>query len=128
MKPRAIRVRVTARGYKTSTTLSENFANPQTLALFFHGTLATLTSEKSMATNPPTPVVPPKEETKDEEKKRKDVELYEEDDEFEEFVDDDWDESKEDSDQKLWQDDWDDEDVDDDFCRHLREELAKADK
>ena len=28
-------------------------------------------------------------------------------------------------DPKLWQDDWDDDDVDDDFCRHLREELQK---
>jgi 26 proteasome complex subunit DSS1 len=29
-------------------------------------------------------------------------------------------------DTKLWQDDWDDDDVDDDFCRQLREELAKT--
>ena len=70
-------------------------------------------------------MVPPAKEEK-EDLKRKEVEFYEEDDEFEEFVDEDWDESKEDPmDQKLWQDDWDDEDVDDDFCRHLREELNK---
>lgn len=60
-------------------------------------------------------------------KKAKEVEVYEEDDEFEEFAQDDWDESAEDGeDEKLWQDDWDDDDVDDDFCRHLREELAKT--
>ena len=42
-------------------------------------------------------------------------------------MNDDWDASKEDAeDQKLWQDDWDDDDIDDDFCRHLREELVKA--
>ena len=60
------------------------------------------------------------------EKKKRAVEVFEEDDEFEEFVNDDWDASKEDpEDQKLWQDDWDDDDIDDDFCRHLREELVK---
>mmetsp|Transcript_25716 Transcript_25716/g.79174 ORF Transcript_25716/g.79174 Transcript_25716/m.79174 type:complete len:93 (-) Transcript_25716:31-309(-) len=64
------------------------------------------------------------------EKRKADIEVYEEDDEFEEFADDDWDETKEDTeDQKLWQDDWDDDDIDDDFCRHLRDEIltTKAD-
>ena len=44
-------------------------------------------------------------------------------------MNDDWDASKEDAeDQKLWQDDWDDDDIDDDFCRHLREEINKPEK
>lgn len=63
------------------------------------------------------------------EKRKADIEIFEEDDEFEEFTMEDWDETKEDTDdQKLWQDDWDDDDVDDDFCRHLREEINKPEK
>ena len=58
--------------------------------------------------------------------RKPDYEVYEEDDEFEEFAQDNWDAAAEDAeDPKLWQDDWDDDDVDDDFCRHLREELQK---
>ena len=59
-------------------------------------------------------------------KKQKELVDVECDDEFEEFQQDTWDAKAEDAeDPKLWQDDWDDDDVDDDFCRHLREELQK---
>jgi len=68
----------------------------------------------------------PAQENKPAEKRKPDYEVYEEDDEFEEFAQDNWDAAAEDAeDPKLWQDDWDDDDVDDDFCRHLREELQK---
>ena len=68
----------------------------------------------------------PPQENKPAEKRKPDYEVYEEDDEFEEFAQDNWDAAAEDAeDPKLWQDDWDDDDVDDDFCRHLREELQK---
>ena len=68
----------------------------------------------------------PTQENKPAEKRKPDYEVYEEDDEFEEFAQDNWDAAAEDAeDPKLWQDDWDDDDVDDDFCRHLREELQK---
>ena len=73
----------------------------------------------------PNPLAPPQ-ENKPAEKRKPDYEVYEEDDEFEEFAQDNWDAAAEDAeDPKLWQDDWDDDDVDDDFCRHLREELQK---
>ena len=68
----------------------------------------------------------PTQDAKPAEKRKPDYEVYEEDDEFEEFAQDNWDAAAEDAeDPKLWQDDWDDDDVDDDFCRHLREELQK---
>ena len=68
----------------------------------------------------------PTQENKPAEKRKPDYEVYEEDDEFEEFAQVNWDAAAEDAeDPKLWQDDWDDDDVDDDFCRHLREELQK---
>ena len=68
----------------------------------------------------------PPQDAKPAEKRKPDYEVYEEDDEFEEFAQDNWDAAAEDAeDPKLWQDDWDDDDVDDDFCRHLREELQK---
>ena len=68
----------------------------------------------------------PAQENKPAEKRKPDYEVYEEDDEFEEFAQDNWDAAAEDAeDPKLWQGDWDDDDVDDDFCRHLREELQK---
>ena len=68
----------------------------------------------------------PAQENKPAEKRKPDYEVYEEDDEFEEFAQDNWDAAAEDAeDPKLWQDDWDDDDVDDDFCWHLREELQK---
>ena len=73
----------------------------------------------------PTPSLPAQ-DAKPAEKRKPDYEVYEEDDEFEEFAQDNWDAAAEDAeDPKLWQDDWDDDDVDDDFCRHLREELQK---
>jgi 26 proteasome complex subunit DSS1 len=69
--------------------------------------------------------------------------VIEEDDEFEEFADEgkrrhfvcllfanfthsslDWGAEQEDAeDAQQWQEDWDEEEVDDEFCRHLRQEL-----
>ena len=82
-------------------------------------------ARRDIATRVPTPSLPAQ-ENKPAEKRKPDYEVYEEDDEFEEFAQDNWDAAAEDAeDPKLWQDDWDDDDVDDDFCRHLREELQK---
>ena len=51
----------------------------------------------------------------------------EEDDELEEFEQEDWDENMEDEvDVGLWQEDWDDEQPDDEFTRHIREQLMKS--
>ncbi|CAG8500630.1 8585_t:CDS:2 [Ambispora gerdemannii] len=50
----------------------------------------------------------------------------EEDDEFEEFAAEDWNETEDDKETKLWEDNWDDEDVEDDFSTQLRAELTKA--
>ncbi|XP_010467381.1 PREDICTED: protein DELETION OF SUV3 SUPPRESSOR 1(I)-like [Camelina sativa] len=56
------------------------------------------------------------------------VDLFEDDDEFEEFeINEDWlekEEVKEVSQQ--WEDDWDDDDVSDDFSRQLRKELENG--
>ena len=82
-------------------------------------------ARRDIATRVPTLSLPAQ-ENKPAEKRKPDYEVYEEDDEFEEFAQDNWDAAAEDAeDPKLWQDDWDDDDVDDDFCRHLREELQK---
>ena len=72
--------------------------------------------------------------------------VIEEDDEFEEFADEgegdfvcflrkhslkclyhlDWSAEQEDAeDAQQWQEDWDEEEVDDEFCRHLRQELQQ---
>ncbi|KAF5175538.1 hypothetical protein FRX31_034872, partial [Thalictrum thalictroides] len=53
------------------------------------------------------------------------VDLFEDDDEFEEFeLDEEWDD-KEDGKEvtQQWEDDWDDDDVNDDFSLQLRKEL-----
>jgi len=58
----------------------------------------------------------------------------EEDDEFEEFPQNDWDESetslaKDGTTQPpetYWEENWDDDDIEDDFSKQLRDELAKA--
>ncbi|CAB4394091.1 hypothetical protein RhiirA5_350977 [Rhizophagus irregularis] len=49
----------------------------------------------------------------------------EEDDEFEEFIAEDWNETEEDQETHLWEDNWDDEDVEDDFSKQLRAEITK---
>ncbi|KAH6797456.1 SUV3 suppressor [Perilla frutescens var. hirtella] len=53
------------------------------------------------------------------------IDLFEDDDEFEEFeIDQDWDEKKEGEEiSSQWEDDWDDDDVKDDFSQQLRKEL-----
>ncbi|ERN19521.1 hypothetical protein AMTRI_Chr02g256860 [Amborella trichopoda] len=53
------------------------------------------------------------------------IDLFEDDDEFEEFENEEWDDDKEDGKEGLqqWEDDWDDDDVNDDFSLQLRREL-----
>ncbi|RZC69814.1 hypothetical protein C5167_032942 [Papaver somniferum] len=53
------------------------------------------------------------------------VDLFEDDDEFEEFeTNQDWDDKEEGNEViKQWEDDWDDDDVSDDFSLQLRREL-----
>ncbi|KAH9310825.1 hypothetical protein KI387_025860, partial [Taxus chinensis] len=55
------------------------------------------------------------------------IDLFEDDDEFEEFENEVWDD-KEDEKEALqqWEDDWDDDDVNDDFSRQLRRELESS--
>ena len=58
------------------------------------------------------------------ETKKVDVDLLEEDDEFEEFPQDDWDVRKEDqSDINVWEENWDDDKTDSEFSNHLRQVL-----
>ncbi|EEF44898.1 protein DSS1 HOMOLOG ON CHROMOSOME V [Ricinus communis] len=53
------------------------------------------------------------------------VDLFEDDDEFEEFdIDQEWDDKEEGKEiAQQWEDDWDDDDVNDDFSLQLRKEL-----
>ncbi|CAA6671961.1 unnamed protein product [Spirodela intermedia] len=53
------------------------------------------------------------------------MDLFEDDDEFEEFeIDEEWDDKEEGKDAlQQWEDDWDDDDVNDDFSQQLRREL-----
>ncbi|XP_057806262.1 protein DELETION OF SUV3 SUPPRESSOR 1(I)-like [Salvia miltiorrhiza] len=55
------------------------------------------------------------------------TDLFEDDDEFEEFeIDRDWDEQDEGEEMsQQWEDDWDDDDVNDDFSVQLRKELER---
>merc|ERR1712087_944789 len=56
------------------------------------------------------------------------VDLLEEDDEFEEFQQQEWTAADEDAEDKtMWQDGWEDDEDDDNFTRQLRSELEKAD-
>ncbi|CAK0784722.1 hypothetical protein CVIRNUC_007926 [Coccomyxa viridis] len=60
------------------------------------------------------------------EKSKEDRHTFVEDDEFEEFEQEDWDESMEDpKNADLWDKSWDDDKLDDDFARQLREQLAQ---
>ncbi|KAL1204513.1 Protein DELETION OF SUV3 SUPPRESSOR 1(I) [Cardamine amara subsp. amara] len=56
------------------------------------------------------------------------VDLFEDDDEFEEFeINEDWVEKEEVKEvSQQWEDDWDDDDVSDDFSRQLRKELESS--
>ncbi|CAN8275478.1 unnamed protein product [Cochlearia groenlandica] len=59
------------------------------------------------------------------------MDLFEDDDEFEEFeIEEDWVEKEEVKEvSQQWEDDWDDDDVNDDFSQQLRKELeSNADK
>ncbi|XP_020244448.1 protein DELETION OF SUV3 SUPPRESSOR 1(I)-like [Asparagus officinalis] len=53
------------------------------------------------------------------------IDLFEDDDEFEEFeIDQEWDDKEEGKEAlQQWEDDWDDDDVNDDFSLQLRKEL-----
>ncbi|XP_044465385.1 protein DELETION OF SUV3 SUPPRESSOR 1(I)-like [Mangifera indica] len=53
------------------------------------------------------------------------IDLFEDDDEFEEFeINQEWDDKEEGKDTtQQWEDDWDDDDVNDDFSLQLRREL-----
>ncbi|KAI3499410.1 hypothetical protein L1887_35210 [Cichorium endivia] len=55
------------------------------------------------------------------------IDLFEDDDEFEEFeIDHEWDVKEEGKEvTQQWEDDWDDDDVNDDFSLQLRRELEK---
>jgi len=55
--------------------------------------------------------------------------IFEEGDEFEDFIAEDWKEDEmQGDDEMLWEDDWDDDDLEDDFSQQLRQELTKAAK
>ncbi|XP_024010592.1 protein DELETION OF SUV3 SUPPRESSOR 1(I) [Eutrema salsugineum] len=56
------------------------------------------------------------------------MDLFEDDDEFEEFeINEDWVEKEEVKEVgQQWEDDWDDDDVNDDFSRQLRKELESS--
>ena len=57
---------------------------------------------------------------------KKEQNLFEEDDEFEEFPAEEWDVHGEDvGDRQLWEDNWDDDSVEDDFSCQLRAELER---
>lgn len=71
----------------------------------------------------------PKEEASKavEDKSQEELDLMEEDDEFEEFTIEQWSGQLEDADDvKLFGANWDDEDIDDQFLTHLRAELKKS--
>ncbi|GBG60640.1 hypothetical protein CBR_g8660 [Chara braunii] len=55
------------------------------------------------------------------------VDVFEDDDEFEEFENEDWDEQEGEKEAVAqWEDDWDDDDVNDDFAQQLRAELDRV--
>ncbi|KAG9159419.1 hypothetical protein Leryth_010979 [Lithospermum erythrorhizon] len=55
------------------------------------------------------------------------MDLFEDDDEFEEFhIDQEWDEKEVKEITQQWEDDWDDDDVNDDFSKQLRKELEAS--
>ncbi|KAK6928333.1 DSS1/SEM1 [Dillenia turbinata] len=55
------------------------------------------------------------------------VDLFEDDDEFEEFeINEDWDDKEGKETTQQWEDDWDDDDVNDDFSLQLKKELESS--
>ncbi len=55
------------------------------------------------------------------------LDLLEEDDEFEEFPQEEWEEGQDALvDEQLWEDNWEDDDADEQFLAHLRSEIAKS--
>ncbi|XP_058786283.1 protein DSS1 HOMOLOG ON CHROMOSOME V-like [Vicia villosa] len=56
------------------------------------------------------------------------IDLFEDDDEFEEFeINEEWDDKEEGKEiAQQWEDDWDDDDVSDDFSVQLKRELAST--
>ncbi|XP_059642227.1 protein DSS1 HOMOLOG ON CHROMOSOME V-like [Cornus florida] len=57
------------------------------------------------------------------------VDLFEDDDEFEEFeINEEWDEIEGKEITQQWEDDWDDDDVTDDFSLQLKKELENNQK
>ncbi|KAF8399275.1 hypothetical protein HHK36_015140 [Tetracentron sinense] len=57
------------------------------------------------------------------------IDLFEDDDEFEEFETEEWDDKEEGKEAtQQWEDDWDDDDVNDDFSLQLRRELENTEK
>lgn len=78
------------------------------------------TTKSTTVTNPSTTTTTNTKDAKNE------VELFEEDDEFEEFEIENWDAKAEmNEEQSLWGDNWDDDDVDDQFLAHLRAQLQQ---
>nr|QGW56755.1 26S proteasome complex subunit SEM1-like protein [Halisarca dujardinii] len=66
------------------------------------------------------------EKGKDKAETKVDQALLDEDDDFEEFMTEDWkSEDQDEDDKQVWEDNWDDDKVDDDFTSQLRAELQK---
>ena len=68
--------------------------------------------------------------TKEEQSLKAKIQVLEEDDYFEDFVEEDWDEKaiKEDINFKQWQENWEDDEVDDKFENQLRVEIENFKK
>ncbi len=66
----------------------------------------------------------------DDSKEKAKIQIFEEDDYFEDFVEEDWDEKaiKEDINFKQWQENWEDEEVDDKFENQIRMEIENFKK
>jgi 26 proteasome complex subunit DSS1 len=66
----------------------------------------------------------------DDTKEKTKIQIFEEDDYFEDFVEEDWDEKaiKEDINFKQWQENWEDEEVDDKFENQIRMEIQNFKK
>lgn len=66
----------------------------------------------------------------EESKEKSKIQIFEEDDYFEDFAEEDWDEKalKEDINFKQWQENWEDEETDDKFENQIRMEIDKYKK
>ena len=67
---------------------------------------------------------------KEDNKEKNKIQIFEEDDYFEDFSEEDWDEQaiKEDINFKQWQENWEDEEIDDKFENQLRSEIENFKK